>query len=61
MEMIDKPTVMEIAVIEIFCSYHVNKLDRCLSHDWSLSLLHYSVIFNISWQTESVNYLLDLT
>ena len=44
----NKATVMEMALIEMFCSYHVNKMEKCLCHHWSLSLLHYSVTFNPS-------------
>ena len=51
---------MEMALTEIFGSYHVNKMERCLFHHWPFSLLHYSVTFNISEQIELVNYLLDL-
>ena len=51
---------MQMALTEMFCSYHVNKMEKYLSYNWSLSLLHYSVTFNISGQTELVNHLLDL-
>ena len=51
---------MEMALIEMFCSYHVNKMEKCLCHHCSLSLLHYSVTFNISRQIKSVNHLLDI-
>ena len=51
---------MKMALIEIFGSYYVNKMKRCLSSQWQISLLHYSVTFNISWRIESVNHLLDL-
>ena len=46
--------------LDFFCSYYVDKMKRCLSSHWQLSLLHYSETFNISWQIESVNHLLDL-
>ena len=42
----NKSTVMEMPLNEIFCSYHVNKMERCLSHHWSLSLLHHSITSN---------------
>ena len=29
-----KSTVMEIALIEMFCLYCVNKMKRCLSSHW---------------------------
>ena len=51
---------MKMALIEIFGSYYVNKMKRCLSSQWQISLLHYSVTFNISWRIESVNHLLDI-
>ena len=38
---------MEMALNAIFCLYHLNKMERCLSRHWSLSLQHYSVTFNI--------------
>ena len=48
----NKSTVVEMALIEMFSSYRVNKTEKCLSRHWSLSLLHYSVTFNISRQIE---------
>ena len=45
-------SLMVMALIEIFCSYLVNKMEICLSHHWSHSLLHYSVTFNISRQKD---------
>ena len=39
---------LEMALNEISFSYYINKIKRCLSFHWQLSLLHYSVIFNIS-------------
>ena len=55
-----KSTVMEMVLIEIFCSYYVNKIKRYLCSHWQLSLPHYSVTLKISWRIESVNHLLDL-
>ena len=53
--------IFEMALNEISFSYYVNyKMKRCLSFHWQLSLLHYSVTFNISWRIESVNHLLGL-
>ena len=54
-------TVIEMALIEMFCSYPVNKMEKFFSHHCSHSLLHYSVTLNISRQIcKSVNNLLDL-
>ena len=49
-----------MALNEISFSYYMNKMKRCLSFHWQLSLIHDSVTFNISWLIESVNHLLDL-
>ena len=55
-----KSTVMEMALIEMFCSYHVNKMKRCHSSHWLLLLLlHYNETFDISWWIEPVKHLLD--
>ena len=51
---------LEMALNEISFSYYMNKMKRCLSFHWQVSLLHYSVTFNFPWLIESVNHLLDL-
>ena len=40
---------LKMALNEISFSYYMNKMKRCLSFHWQLSLLHYSVTFNISF------------